>query len=36
MAWDVKTWDQEFNKTSWTKQLRVILDFHEFKMIHGR
>jgi len=23
-------------KTSWTKQLRAILDFHESKMIHGR
>ncbi len=36
MAWDVKNWDRESSKTSWTKQLVDVLDFHEFKMIHGR
>jgi len=35
-TWDVKYWDQESNKTSRTKQLTDVLDFHEFKMIHGR
>jgi len=36
MAWDVKYWDREFSKTSWTKQLADLLDFHESRMIHGR
>jgi hypothetical protein len=35
-AWDVKNWDRESNKTSWTKQLVDVLDFHESRMIHGR
>jgi len=35
-AWDVKNWDQESSKTSWTKQLAYVLDFHESRMIHGR
>jgi len=35
-TWDVKYWDRESNKTSWTKQLADVLDFHEFRMIHGR
>jgi hypothetical protein len=36
MAWDVKNWDRESNKVSRTKQLIVVLDFHESRMIHGR
>jgi hypothetical protein len=36
MAWDAKYWDRESNKTSRTKQLATVLDFHESKMIHGR
>jgi hypothetical protein len=35
-AWDVKNWDQKSNKTSRTKQLANVLDFHESRMIHGR
>ncbi len=35
-AWDVKYWDRESNKISRTKQLADVLDFHEFRMIHGR
>ncbi len=35
-AWDVKYWDRESNKTSRTKQLANVLDFHESRMIHGR
>jgi len=35
-AWDVKSWDREFSKTSRTKQLADVLDFHESRMIHGR
>jgi len=35
-TWDVKNWDQESSKTSWTKQLADVLDFHESRMIHGR
>jgi hypothetical protein len=35
-AWDYKNWDREFSKTSRTKQLVDVLDFHEFRMIHGR
>ncbi len=35
-TWDVKNWDRESNKTSWTKQLADVLDFHESRMIHGR
>jgi hypothetical protein len=34
-TWDVKYY-QESNKTSRTKQLANVLDFHESKMIHGR
>ncbi len=36
MAWDVKNWDRESSKTSRTKQLTDVLDFHESIMIHGR
>jgi hypothetical protein len=36
MAWDVKNWDWKSNKTSRTKQLADVLDFHESRMIHGR
>jgi len=36
MAWDAKYWDRESNKTSRTKQLAAILDFHDSRMIHGR
>jgi hypothetical protein len=36
MAWDVKNWDKEFNKTSRTEKLIDVLDFHKSKMIHGR
>jgi hypothetical protein len=35
-AWDVKIWDRESSKTSRTKQLAYVLDFHESRMIHGR
>ncbi len=35
-AWDVKYWDRESNKTSRTKQLADVLDFHESRMIHER
>jgi hypothetical protein len=35
-AWDVKYWYRESNKTSQTKQLADVLDFHESRMIHGR
>jgi len=35
-TWDVKYWDRESNKTSRTKQLANVLDFHESRMIHGR
>jgi hypothetical protein len=35
-AWDVKYGDRESNKTSRTKQLMDVLDFHESRMIHGR
>jgi hypothetical protein len=35
-AWDVKNWDRESNKTSQTKELIDVLDFHESRMIHGR
>ncbi len=35
-TWDVKNWDRESNKTSRTKQLVDVLDFHESRMIHGR
>jgi hypothetical protein len=36
MAWDVKNWDRKSIKACWTQELIVILDFHGFKMIHGR
>jgi hypothetical protein len=36
MAWDVKNWDRKSTKANWTQELRDVLDFHEFKMIHGR
>ncbi len=36
MAWDVKNWDRKSNKTSRTKQLADVLDFHKSRMIHGR
>ncbi len=35
-TWDVKNWDRESSKTSRTKQLADVLDFHESRMIHGR
>jgi hypothetical protein len=35
-TWDVKNWDRESSKTSQTKQLANVLDFHESRMIHGR
>ncbi len=35
-TWDVKNWDREPSKTSRTKQLANVLDFHESRMIHGR
>ncbi len=35
-AWDVKYWDRESSKTSRTKQLADVLDFHDSRMIHGR
>ncbi len=35
-TWDVKNWDQESSKTSRTKQLVDVLDFHESRMMHGR
>ncbi len=35
-TWDVKNWDRKSSKTSWTKQLADVLDFHESRMIHGR
>ncbi len=35
-TWDVKIWDQEFSKTSRTKHLVDVLDFHESRMIHGK
>jgi hypothetical protein len=35
-AWDVKNWDRKSNKTSQTKQLADVLDFHESRMIHGK
>ncbi len=35
-AWDVNNWDRESSKTSQTKQLADVLDFHESRMIHGR
>jgi hypothetical protein len=35
-TWDVKNWDQESSKTSRTKQLADVLNFHESRMIHGR
>jgi hypothetical protein len=35
-AWDVKNWEQECSKTSRTKKLLDVLDFHESRMIHGR
>jgi hypothetical protein len=35
MEWDVKNWDRESIKASQTHELINVLDFHEFKMIHG-
>jgi hypothetical protein len=35
-AWDVQNWDRESSKTSRTKQLADVLDFHESTMIHGK
>jgi hypothetical protein len=35
-AWDVKNWERESSKTSRTKQLSDVLDFHKSRMIHGR
>jgi len=35
-TWDVKIWDQESSKTSRTKHLADVLDFHESRMIHGK
>ncbi len=36
MAWDVKNWDQESTKVNQTQKLIIVLDFHKFKMIHGK
>jgi hypothetical protein len=36
MAWDVKNWDQEYTKLSRIQKLPIVLDFHEFRMIHER
>ncbi len=36
MAWHVKNWDRKSSKVSWIEQLTYVLDFHEFRMIHGR
>ncbi len=36
MAWDVKNWDQESTKVTQTQELMYVLDFHEFRIIHGR
>jgi hypothetical protein len=36
MAWYVKNWDRESNKASRIEQLPNVLDFHEFRLIHGR
>ncbi len=36
MAWDVKNWDWESTKASWTQKLTNVLNFHESKIIHGR
>jgi hypothetical protein len=35
-TWDVKNWDRESSKTSRTKQLADVLDFHASRMIHGK
>jgi hypothetical protein len=35
-TWDVKIWDRKSSKTSRTKHLADVLDFHEFRMIHGK
>jgi hypothetical protein len=35
-AWGVKNWDRKSSKTSRTKHLADVLDFHESRMIHGR
>ncbi len=35
-AWDVKNWDRESSKTSRTKQLANVLDFHESRMIRKK
>jgi hypothetical protein len=35
-TWDVKNWERKSSKTSRTKQLSDVLDFHESRMIHGR
>ncbi len=35
-TWDIKSWDRESSKTSRTKQLADVLDFHESRMIHER
>jgi len=36
MAWDVKNWDRKSIKVSRTQELTNVLDFHEFRMIHGK
>jgi len=35
ITWDVKNWGQKSIKTSQTQKLTNVLDFHEFRMIHG-
>jgi hypothetical protein len=36
MAWDVKNCNRKSTKASRKQELTNVLDFHEFKMIHGR
>jgi hypothetical protein len=36
MAWDVKNWDQESTKASWTQELVDVLNVYESRMIHGK
>jgi len=36
MAMDVKNWDRKSSQANRTKQLINVMDFHEFRMIHGK
>jgi len=36
MTWDVKNWDLKSIKACQTQKLTIVLNFREFKMIHGR